>query len=111
MDDTVDSSVSVETTKLMGRGQDGIFTQCVCTEYEYAETPKHTHTLTHKHTHTTLCLLTHKILGSTVKHLFDEATLEILDSYPYLPAKPEVVGLYWWCSVTFVYFILFARVN
>ena len=34
----------------MGRGEDGIFlTQCVCTEYEYAETPKHTHTHTPTH--------------------------------------------------------------
>lgn len=107
MDDTVDLRVSVETKELMGHGQDGIFTQCVCTEYEYAETPQHTRT----HAHTFLCLLTHKIFGSTVKHLFDKATLEILDSNPYLPAKPEVVGLYWWFSVTFVSFIWFATVN
>ncbi len=51
LDNTVDSSVSLETTELMGHCQDGIFTQCVCTEYEYAETPKHTHTHTHTHTH------------------------------------------------------------
>lgn len=55
---------------------------------------RHPNTHTDTHTRHTLCLLTH--FGSTVKHLFDAATLEILDSYPYLPAKPEVVGLYWW---------------
>ena len=71
----------------------------------------HIHMRTYTQTHTSLCLLTHKILGSTVKHLSDKATLEILDSYPYLPAKPEVAGLYWWFSVTLVYFVLFARVN
>lgn len=69
----------------MVHGQDGNLPQYVCTEYEYAETPKHMHT----QTHTNFCLLTHQIFGSTVKHLFDKATLEILDSYPYLPAKPE----------------------
>lgn len=52
MDDTVDSSVSKETTELRSCGQHGIFTQCVCTEYEYAETPKtHTHTYTRTDTH------------------------------------------------------------
>lgn len=55
MDDIVDSSVSIETAEVMGCGQHGIFTQCVCTEYEYAETPKHTQT----HIHTSFCLLTY----------------------------------------------------
>ena len=59
LDDTVDPSVSIETTKLMGHGLDGIFTQCVCTEYEYAETPKHTHTHAHIHTDTHILMFAH----------------------------------------------------
>lgn len=88
-DDTVDPTVSVEAAEPMVKM--GFLTLRVCTEYEYAETPKHTHTHTHTHTYThtdPYCLFTHEIFGS-VKHLFDEATLEILDSYPNLPAKPE----------------------
>lgn len=67
----------------------------------------HTHTHTHTDTHPYVCSHTR----STVKHLFDKATLETLDSYPYLPAQPQVAGPHCWFSVTFVYFILFARVN
>lgn len=72
-----------------------------------------THTETHKHWH--LRLLTHEILGSTVKQLvWGKATLEILGGLP-VPAcqtwgrRSVPVGFVF--SVSFVYFIFFARVK
>lgn len=61
---------------------------------------------------------TPKTFRSTVKRLFDKATLEISDSYSDLAAQPELAGaqrlfllVFYVLLVTFVGFILLARVN
>lgn len=82
MDNTVDSSVSMETTELKVHGWGGISTLHVCTEYEYAETPKHMHTNTHPYS-----LLTRAIFSQTL--VWQGNTGKFLESCPQLPVKPE----------------------
>lgn len=80
--------------------RDGIFTQCACTEYEYAETPKHTH----RHTPIRNLKFAHKQdLWINSQALVWQGNTGNFRQLP-LPACQTwdwKVGLCWWFSVSF----------